>query len=115
MARGSSAVMTAAWLASTLRSAQASKSGKPRALPSSDSPSQRACPACGQGAREASNQTKESRPAMTQRPQVTNQGESSGAWVSPVARRVMGRVMAKMNTPSKPSQVPARVLAAVLT
>ena len=37
---------------------------------------------------------------------VTNQGLSCGASTVPVARRVMGRVTAKIATPSKPSQRP---------
>jgi len=60
----------------------------------------------GQRERVASKNTIDKPPASAARPSVTNQGESWGASAVPVARRVMGRVMAKIATPSKPSQRP---------
>ena len=47
-----------------------------------------------------------STPASAARPQVTNQGDICGASTVPVAKRVMGKVSPKMNTPRSPSQRP---------
>ena len=107
VASGPSAMMTAACVAVTLRSASASSTGKPITLPATASPSRRQCARCGQAARVSSRNAADSSPASAARPAVTKAGESCGAASVPVARRVAGSVMAKISTPSTPSQKPA--------
>ena len=106
VARGSSAVKTAACPEVTWRSAKPSSSGKPMALPKSAKASGRRSCAVGQRERVSSKNTIDKHPAKAARPKVTNHGESWGASTVPVAKRVMGRVTAKMATPSKPSAKP---------
>ena len=107
VASGNNAVITAAWLAVTSRNAQPSSSGYPIALPSNDSARGPRCSGRGRGERVAKRYRMDRQPARAARPQVTNQGESCGASAVPVARRVMGKVRANTNTPTKPSQRPS--------
>ena len=106
VARGSSAVKTAAWLDGTSRSAKPKKMGKPRTLPRTARAKGLRCATSGQGERVTSKKMIDKLPAKTARAKVTNQGESSGASAVPVAMRVMGRVMAKTVTPTRPNSRP---------
>ncbi len=106
VASGSSARITAACVAVTLRSAQASSSGKPMTLPAIDSDSARHCAPVGQGERAMSRKAADNSPAHAARPAVTKAGDSWGSAAVPVASRVAGSVMAKQVTPSTPSQKP---------
>jgi len=76
VAKGSSAVMTAAWPEVTWRSANPSSSGYPSALPSSASARGRRSAGVGQRERVSSKKMIDKPPARAARPNVTNQGES---------------------------------------
>ena len=103
---GISPVTTAACMASTCRSASARLIGKPTTVPTALTASAGQCRVCGQGARTANRYSTLKSPASAARPAVTKAGDSCGSMAPPTASRVMGRVMAKMTTPSRPKAKP---------
>ena len=117
VASGSTPTITLACTASTWRIAMEVHSGKPNTTPPATKARGRHWSRRGKGALVASRNTADSRPATTARPSAMNTPDICGASGVPTARRVMGRVSAKMATPSRPSHRPRRwsALACILT
>ena len=99
-------VTTAACIEGTSRKASDKNKGNPTTVPRALMAKGRQWRRAGQGARTASRYKTLKRPASAARPAVTKAGGNCGAWVSPTARRVMGKVMAKITTPSRPRAKP---------
>jgi hypothetical protein len=108
VASGSTPTITLACTASTWRIATEVKSGKPNTTPADVSMRGHHSSRRGRGARVATRNTADSAAATTARPSATKTPAISGASGVPTARRVMGKVSAKIATPRNPSHRPLR-------
>ncbi len=96
--------MTLACTASTWRMAIEVNSGKPNTTPAAVTAISGQSPRAGRGARVNASRNRLNSAARAARPMAMNTPDISGASAVPTARRVMGRVAAKMVTPSRPSR-----------
>ena len=87
----------------TSRTAIAIPKGKPITVPAALSANVRHKARGGTGQRRTKRYAALYKPATAARPTVTNNGLNCGCWLSPTASLVMGKVIAKINTPKAPS------------
>ena len=110
VAKGSTPTITLACTASTWRMAMEVHSGKPNTTPIATRASGFQWARCGKGALVTSRKIADKPPATTARPSAIKTPDICGASGVPTARRVMGKVNAKMTTPSRPSHRPRQWL-----